>query len=480
MVVKRKAVSTLVKTAKTIRSSKHQVEEEEETEGQIVAVAEEPKELSEKELVASRTKELQAMPAAALKELLLSSGLATGTKEVMVKAMLKHEAKVRLAAREQKAKIRAVVVKMKQELENLSTSDLSKRCERAGLKGLRSKDERVQRLLVEWQEKDGVDKALAEIAEQERKKELDDMDSTKLQKLCNKLGVDPYVKEIMVERVSKREYDSGCYARPVLPQDHKAAPEEAKTDMVDALMANEAQRKKELALRSQQEEAAAKKRKDLKAMSLEDLKKRIAKKGLDVKSGKKEDMVDALFVASMQEDAANLRKTELQSKSLQELKDLLTRTGLETGSKDQMVKALLAHEAKKREELKAFDVKVGEVAIQKQEELEDSTNTQLKDMCQAKGLPVGGTKDERIERIVEESQKDGDLDKIVSANLRNKRKEEMMGMDKTAVVKLCEKAGVDPLVKDVMVERILMHQSEAGEAIAMNDAEPASKRARKK
>merc|ERR1712176_314288 len=99
-------------------------------------------------------------------------------------------------------------------------------------------------------------------------------------------------------------------------------------------------------------------------------------------------------------------------------------------------------------------------------------------MCNAKGLPVGGTKDDRIERIVDEWQKGGDLDKIVTTDLRNKRKEEMMAMDKSAVVKLCEKVDVDPIVKDIMVERILTHQSEAGEAIAMNDAETASKRAR--
>jgi len=40
--------------------------------------------------------------------------------------------------------------------------------------------------------------------EDDRKQELQAMDSSKLQKLCAKMGVDPYVKEIMVERVSKK------------------------------------------------------------------------------------------------------------------------------------------------------------------------------------------------------------------------------------------------------------------------------------
>merc|ERR1719158_2281197 len=139
----------------------------------------------------------------------------------MIKALLKHESKARAAAREQKTKIRAVGVKKKQELENSSTAELNKLCDSLGLKGVRSREERVQRLLVHWQENDGVDKALAQIAQEERQKELDALDSTKLQKMCTKIGVDPFVKEIMVERISKRENEKGCYSRPTLVQERE-------------------------------------------------------------------------------------------------------------------------------------------------------------------------------------------------------------------------------------------------------------------
>merc|ERR1719408_923658 len=126
-----------------------------------------------------------------------------------------------------------------------------------------------------------------------------------------------------------------------------------------------------------------------------------------------------------------------------------------------MIKALLAHEAKCRENLKAFESKIGEA------------------VSEAKGLPVGGGKDDRIERLVEEAKKDGDLDKIVSVNLRNKRKEELMSMEKPTIVQLCEKTGVDATVKDVMVERILAQESEGGAVIAMSNAEaPPAKKAR--
>merc|ERR1712086_593151 len=337
--------------------------------------------------------------------------------------------------------------------------------------------ERVQRLLVHWQEHDGLDKALSQIAEEERTRELIAMDNTQLQKLCNKMGVDPFVTEIMVDRISKKENEMGCYLRPALPQD-EAPQAQQSLDMVEALLANEAQRKKENELKSQQMDKLAEKRKELKSMSTEDLKKRLTKKGLE-SNGKKEELVEALFLAAVQEDAAKARESELKSKPLQELKELLSRHGLETGSKDQMLKTLLAHEATCRENLKAFEAKVGEAVNQKKAELDAKTNAALKEMCESKGLAVGGGKVDRTERLAEAAQKDGDLDKIVSMNIRIKRKQELMFMEKSAVLTLCEKTGVDPAVKDVMVERILSLESEGGPALAMTNAlEPAAKKPR--
>lgn len=418
------------------------------------------------------------MSASDLKEFLLSNGLATGTKEVMIKSLLKHEAKVRVAAREQKAKIRVVVVSKKQELEALSIPELGKLCNDKGLKGLKSKPERVQRLLLEWQENDGVDQALAKNAQDGRKKEMDAMDNLKLRKLCNKLSVDPFVKEVMVERISKHEYLQGCYARPAIKQPGEDAKEEKKGDMVDELLANESQRKKEKAVQLKQEQAIAQKRKELKCMSIEELKKRLTKKGLEA-VGKREDMVETLFIAAMQEDALVARKSELQANSTQELKELVSLNGLETGSKDQMLKTMLAHEAKCHEELRLFEEKVDQVAAQKQKQLESLSNAKVKELCTNKGVPAKGEKEERIERLVDEERKAGEFDKIVSMNNRNKRKDELMSMDKSAVLKLCEKTGVDPFVKDIMVERIMSHESEAGEAIAAGDDEqPAAKKAR--
>jgi len=474
MVAKRKTVSKMG-SASVVTKDSVQEDEDVDMDAQLVQV--EVKELSEQDAAVARTKELKSMYAEQLKQLLLSNGLETGSKEVMIKNLLKHEAKARVAAKAQKNKIRAVVVKKKQDLEALSTSELGKLCESSGMKGFKSKEERVQRLLVQWQENDGVDKALAQIAEEERKQELDSLDTVKLQKLCAKMGVDPFVKEIMVERISKKENETGCYARPALTQESEAPKAEKPVDMVDALLANESQRKKDKEQRDQKEEASNQKRKEIKALSVDDLKKRIGKKGLEA-SGKKDDMVEALFLLAMQEDKANARAAELKSKSLPELKEFVAKKGLDAGTKEQMVKTLLAHEAKCLEEFKAFEVKVGEVATLKKEELAGKANAALKELCVAKGLPVGGGKEEKVERIVEEIVKGGELDKVVSINIRNKRKDELMSMDKPSVVKLCEQAGVDPVVKDIIVERIMSHESEGGAAIIMADAEPPAKKAR--
>jgi len=333
-------------------------------------------------------------------------------------------------------------------------------------------------LLVHWQENDGVDRALSKIAQDERKQELVAMDNEKLQKCRKKIGVDPYVKEIMVERISKQEHVAGTYAKPAVKNISEPLKEERKVDMVDELLASEAQRKKEKALKDKQEEALLKKRKELKALSVEDLKKRVAKKGLE-STGKREDMIEALFIASIQEDAAAARKVELQGKSTDQLKQLLTLNGLDTGSKDQMVKAMLAHESTTREQLKIFEKQVDKVAADKQKQLESKSNAHLKELCVEKGLPAKGEKDERIQRLIEEEKKEGVFDKVVSIENRNKRKEELMAKDKSDVLKLCEKTGVDPFVKDIMVERIMSHESEAS-VIAADDEQPAAKKARAK
>merc|ERR1712232_1110936 len=151
-------------------------DEEEEEEEEEETDPEKLLKQKEEEIKDERTKELKSMYIADLKTLVTESGLALGTKEIMIKAVLKHEAKARAEKRAHEAKIRNVVVKKKEELENTSLAELGKQCENIGAKGVKAKPERVKQLLLHWQQNGGVEQALAEIALNERKEELGEMD----------------------------------------------------------------------------------------------------------------------------------------------------------------------------------------------------------------------------------------------------------------------------------------------------------------
>jgi len=306
-----------------------------------------------------------------------------------------------------------------------------------------------------------VDKALAIKAQEERKEELMEMDDTTLRKMCDKAGLDPYVKEILVDRISKQENEMGRYSRAVANQDE--APQTKKLDMVEALLANEGTRKKEKEVKSKQEEEVAKKKKELRAMSVEDLKKAVEKKGLE--ASKKEDMIEALFEASVEEEKVLARKSELKKMGVPALKELILSNGLESGSANSMVETMLTHEATRRKELRAFEAKVSEVVAQKKEQLDKKSMSVLKDICSSKGLPVGGGKEDKVERLLEDAQRDGEIDKVISTMMRNARKDTLASLEKLDLLKICENMGVNPFMKDVMVERILGYEEECEEPV---------------
>merc|ERR1719382_1183464 len=125
-----------------------------------------------------------------LKAQSVSKGLETGNKADMIEAMLKHEAKARAEQRAQAARMRAVVVQKKEELEALTAPELKDLCSAKGITGMLAKPVRIEKLLQLWQQDDGVNKGLAEMARAERENELVAMDKDALKKLCEKVGVE--------------------------------------------------------------------------------------------------------------------------------------------------------------------------------------------------------------------------------------------------------------------------------------------------
>merc|ERR1711972_1274377 len=212
---------------------------------------------------------------------------------------------------------------------------------------------------------------------------------------------------------------------------------------------------------------------ELKAKSVEELKKLLRKSGAEVE-GKKETLVEALIAISKQEEELNARKAELKAMAISDLKALVSERALECGSsKEKLIAAVLEHEAKSREDSKAFDKKADEVIAQKKVQLDGKTATELKDLCSAKSLAVGGGKEDKIARLLEQARADGEVDDAVSALMFCQRKDELRAMERQDLLNLCGKVGADPCVKEGMIERVMSFEDENGVV------EPPAKKSRK-
>jgi len=418
----------------------------------------------EKEIVAVRKSELKAMLVDDLKDLLVARGLETGKKEDMISALALFEAKARAAVRQHESNVRGVVVSKKEELEALSVPELRELCDSMGIKGVLTKHARIEQFLTLWQENKGVDKALAKVAHDLREGQLCAMDRSSLRKFCDKLGVSPFVKDVMIERILRGETVAGRFSRPTLEQveeEQESAPGK-KGDMVDALLAMEASRKKSADLKARQVEEAARKREELRSMNMEQLKKFLQSKGMEA-AGKKEDVVEALFGVGVQEDAMSARKTKLRSLSMDDLKKLCLRRRLtQEGKRDDMVEAILAHEAKSRQEVQAYAAKMLEVLAKKKEELEAKTNAELKELLASKGFAVGRAKEDWVESLLTEAKDSGEVDALLAVLSREARRGILLSIDELSLQKLCDDLVIDPYVKEVMVERIIARENEVG------------------
>jgi hypothetical protein len=438
-------------------------EEEEVDEAQALAKA-------EGELLAARRKELKTMPVNDIKECVQKAGLELGKKEDMINDLTQHEADARAKERSRQKELRGIVVKKKEELSGLSVSELRGLCIAGGVKSVMTKQARVELLMKQWQDDDGVDKAVAKKARDAREVALQALDEAGLRKLCNTLGVDPLVKEVMVERVVKRECELGRFAKPQLPVEDEddgassagtKATKKAK-DMVDALLANEANRKREKELKKQEEDAAANKRKELKSLSVEDLKKQVSKKGQEP-IGKKDDLVEVLFAVWQEEEAAASKKAKLKALSLEHLQQRMVSRCLEPSKKkDAMVESLLQYEVDMIKKCQGYQVKVDEALEKKKEDLEGQTAAELKELCVSKGLRTGVGKQERIELLLEGARVNGEVDKLVAGAIKEARKKDLLAMDTAAVLELCESMSVNPVVKQVAIERLMAHEDDHG------------------
>merc|ERR1711870_114113 len=134
-----------------------------------------------------------------------------------------------------------------------------------------------------------------------------------------------------------------------------------------------------------------------------------------------------------------------------------------TGKIPDMVNAVMKYEQRVQEEIRAYEAKVKDLTEQKKDEFERMSLNDLKQLLVAKGLKAGVGKADRAQRLAEEAQKDGSIAKKVSQMTRVERKQELLKMDKTAVLDLCYELEVDPVVKDIMVQRIMSYETDIAE-----------------
>merc|ERR1711972_33728 len=98
------------------------------------------------------------------------------------------------------------------------------------------------------------------------------------------------------------------------------------------------------------------------------------------------------------------------------------------------------------------------VAIKKKELLTLDVQG-LKDLCEEKGLKTGGSKGDKVDRLTADMNAKGGVDAILAGMARAERKDELSNKTKEELQKMCEKAKIDPIVKEILVERIMAHEA---------------------
>lgn len=153
------------------------------------------------------------------------------------------------------------------------------------------------------------------------------------------------------------------------------------------------------------------------------------------------------------------RRKELKSIKLTTLKIMVQRKGLDVGTKEKMIESIIALEAKSRDNIRKHKGNVRSVIEKKREEFASKTNNQLKELLQAYALSTSGTKPERVQRLLATWKEQGEIEKVLAGMAFQARKVELNAMDKVQLFELCRKKGVDALSKEVLVERLLVHES---------------------
>merc|ERR1719163_657307 len=141
-------------------------------------------------------------------------------------------------------------------------------------------------------------------------------------------------------------------------------------------------------------------------------------------------MVQALLVHAAAAEAEAARKKELKALGKDGLKELVASKCLPAGNSQAMIESVLAHDAKIREGAQKQKAMEKDVEAKKVEEFSSKSASELKELCSVKGLKLGGGKEEKIERLVQEARDAGEIDQVLLAMTQAARREELSKYDK--------------------------------------------------
>jgi len=159
------------------------------------------------------------------------------------------------------------------------------------------------------------------------------------------------------------------------------------------------------------------------------------------------------------QNMAATRRKELKAMKLVQIKGMVVRKGLDVGSKEKMVESIIVGEAKSRANICKHKANVRDVVGKKREEFNGKSNKQLKDLLQAYAMQTAGTKPALVDRLLATWKEQGEVEKVLAGMAFKALKVELNAMDKVALFEMCRKKGVDALSKEVLVERLLVHES---------------------
>merc|ERR1711972_496966 len=117
---------------------------------------------------------------------------------------------------------------------------------------------------------------------------------------------------------------------------------------------------------------------------------------------------------------------------------------LEKGNKASMIERLLALEAKSRQDARIQEEKVEAVVAEMRKDLGAQGNDALKELCREKDLALGGSKVDKIDRLLEVAKQRGEVEKVLEKKALEVRRVELLAMGKEVLFELCQQKGVDP------------------------------------